>query len=54
MGHVARVVNKQIAGEVGLSEITLRLHRSNMMRKMGVRNVPPISSARLNSAALRA
>lgn len=32
-------LNKQIAGELGLSEITVKLHRGSMMRKMGVRSV---------------
>jgi FixJ family two-component response regulator len=36
---VAGLMNKQIAGELGLSEITVKLHRGSMMRKMGVRTV---------------
>ncbi len=36
---MARVVtgrlNKQIAGDIGVSEITVKVHRGNMMRKMG-------------------
>jgi FixJ family two-component response regulator len=31
---VAGRVNKQIAGEIGTSEVTAKVHRSNMMRKM--------------------
>jgi FixJ family two-component response regulator len=32
-------LNKQIAGELGTTEATVKLHRGNMMRKMGVRSV---------------
>jgi FixJ family two-component response regulator len=32
-------MNKQMAGEMGLSEITVKLHRGSMMKKMGVRTV---------------
>jgi FixJ family two-component response regulator len=31
--------NKQIAGEMGLSEITVKIHRGHVMRKMGVRTL---------------
>jgi FixJ family two-component response regulator len=31
---VAGRVNKQIAGEIGTSEVTAKVHRANMMRKM--------------------
>jgi FixJ family two-component response regulator len=30
-------LNKQVAGELGLSEVTVKIHRSSAMRKMGVR-----------------
>jgi FixJ family two-component response regulator len=33
---VAGRVNKQIAGEIGTSEVTAKVHRANMMRKMQV------------------
>lgn len=40
MGHVAAgLMNKQIAGIIGLSEITVKIHRGNVMRKMAVRTV---------------
>jgi len=32
---VAGKINKQIAAEVGLSEVTVKIHRAQMMRKMG-------------------
>ena len=35
MGYVTSgLMNKQIAHEVGLAEITVKIHRSNVMRKM--------------------
>jgi FixJ family two-component response regulator len=40
MGHVAAgLMNKQVAGLIGLSEITVKIHRGNVMRKMGVRTL---------------
>jgi FixJ family two-component response regulator len=39
MGHVtAGLMNKQVAALIGLSEITVKIHRGNVMRKMGVRS----------------
>ena len=32
------LMNKQIAGEIGLSEITVKIHRGHAMRKMGARS----------------
>ena len=40
MAHVVSgLMNKQIAFKVGLSEITVKIHRGNVMRKMGVRSL---------------
>ncbi|OAF19365.1 response regulator transcription factor [Bradyrhizobium neotropicale] len=40
MGYVtAGLMNKQVAGLIGLSEITVKIHRGNVMRKMGVRSL---------------
>jgi len=40
MAHVvAGLMNKQVAGKIGLSEITVKIHRGNVMRKMGVRSL---------------
>jgi len=35
----AGLMNKQIAGEIGVSEITVKVHRGNLMRKMGARSL---------------
>ena len=32
-------MNKQIAGEIGVSEVTVKFHRGNIMRKMGAKSV---------------
>jgi FixJ family two-component response regulator len=34
----AGLMNKQVAGELGLSEITVKIHRGHLTRKMGVRS----------------
>jgi FixJ family two-component response regulator len=40
MTHVtAGLMNKQIAAEIGLSEITVKLHRGSVMRKMEARSL---------------
>jgi FixJ family two-component response regulator len=40
MEHVtAGLMNKQIAAHMGLAEITVKLHRGNLMRKMNARSV---------------
>jgi len=40
MGLVtAGLMNKQVAGELGLSEITVKIHRGHIMRKMGARSL---------------
>jgi len=36
---VSGLLNKQIAGELGLSEVTVKLHRSAVMRKMEARTL---------------
>ncbi|PTQ10277.1 DNA-binding response regulator [Sphingomonas oleivorans] len=36
---VTGMMNKQVAGELGLSEITIKLHRANLMKKMAVRTL---------------
>jgi FixJ family two-component response regulator len=40
MGLVtAGMMNKQIAGELKLAEITVKIHRGHIMRKMGARSL---------------
>jgi FixJ family two-component response regulator len=39
---VAGRLNKQSAGELGISETTVKVHRMNAMRKMKVRSVPDL------------
>jgi FixJ family two-component response regulator len=36
---VAGRLNKQIAGDLGIAEKTIKVHRGRMMTKMGVRSV---------------
>ena len=32
-------MNKQVAGDLGLSEVTVKIYRGSVMRKMGVRTL---------------
>ncbi|WDF72554.1 response regulator transcription factor [Novosphingobium sp. KACC 22771] len=41
-GVVRGQLNKQIAGDLGIAEITVKLHRASVMRKMNVRRVPDL------------
>ena len=38
----AGLMNKQVAAEMGLREITVRIHRGNIMRKMKARSLPDL------------
>ncbi len=43
MIHVARGrIGKQIAADIGVSEVTVKIHRSNMMRKMKADSLPEL------------
>jgi FixJ family two-component response regulator len=43
MSYVTRgLLNKQTAHEMGLSEITVKVHRGNVMRKMAARSLPEL------------
>jgi FixJ family two-component response regulator len=48
---VTGMLNKQIAFELGISEITVKAHRGQVMRKMNARSLPDLvtMAARLNS-----
>ena len=41
----AGLLNKQIAAELGLSEITVKIHRGRVMKKMGVRSLADLVRA---------
>lgn len=47
-GVVRGLMNKQIAWELAISEITVKLHRSSLMRKMGLRSVPDLVRASMS------
>jgi FixJ family two-component response regulator len=37
---IAGMLNKQIAGEMKLSEVTVKVHRYNLMEKLGAKSLP--------------
>jgi RNA polymerase sigma factor (sigma-70 family) len=39
---ISGLPNKQIAGEIGTSETTVKVHRSQLMRKMGANSLPEL------------
>ena len=43
MGLVVQgLLNKQVASELGISEITVKAHRGRVMRKMAARSLPDL------------
>ena len=44
-GVTAGMLNKQVGAELGLSEITVKIHRGRVMRKMGVRSLADLVRA---------
>jgi FixJ family two-component response regulator len=36
-------LNKEIAGDLGISEITVKVHRSQVMRKMNAASLPELA-----------
>jgi len=58
MIHIARGrLNKQIAGDIGIAEATVKVHRSRLMRKMKARSLPEFcritSKLKLSAEELR-
>jgi FixJ family two-component response regulator len=51
---VSGLLNKQIAGKLGISEITVKIHRGQMMRKMGASSLADLAgiAERLHIQAL--
>ncbi len=41
-GATDGLLNKQIAHQLGISEITVKIHRGNVMRKMGAKSLPDL------------
>ena len=41
-GVISGFLNKQIAAEIGTSETTVKVHRGQLMRKMGARSLPEL------------
>jgi FixJ family two-component response regulator len=50
---VSGLLNKQVGGELGISEITVKAHRGNMMRKLKAHSLPDLvnMAARLERTA---
>ncbi len=38
----AGLMNKQVGGKIGISEMTVKVHRGNVMRKMGAKSLPDL------------
>ena len=36
------MMNKQSAAEIGISEITVKVHRHNMIKKLGAKSLPDL------------
>ena len=43
VGVTAGRLNKQIANDIGVTESTVKVHRTNLMRKMKARSLPELS-----------
>jgi FixJ family two-component response regulator len=39
---VSGLMNKQTAAKAGLSEVTVKVHRHNLMKKLGAKSVPEL------------
>ena len=53
---VSGLLNKQVGGELGISEVTVKAHRGHLMRKMKADSLPALvkMSARLGVPAVAA
>jgi len=51
---VTGLLNKQVGGELGISEITVKAHRGNMMRKMSARSLPELVNMAAGLSVTRA
>jgi FixJ family two-component response regulator len=53
---VSGMLNKQVGGELDISEITVKAHRGHVMRKMNARSLPDLvnMAAKLRPSALEA
>ena len=38
----AGLMNKQVAAEIGVAEITVKIHRGHIMRKMAAKSLPDL------------
>ncbi len=38
----AGLMNKQVAAELGISEITVKVHRHNVIKKLGAKSLPDL------------
>jgi len=51
MVHVTRGrLSKQIAGDIGIAETTVKVHRSRLMRKMMAGSLPELAEWRISSS----
>ena len=51
---VSGLLNKQVAGELGISEVTVKGHRGHLMRKMKADSLPHLVAMALRLGVLRA
>ena len=39
---VTGLMNKQVAAEIGIAEVTVKVHRHNIMKKLGAKSLPEL------------
>jgi hypothetical protein len=42
-------LSKRIAGDIGIAEVTVKVHRSRVMKKMKARSLQPLMKARMSA-----